>query len=166
MALLPRVRAEILDYRPDVPINDIATLKAITARSFGDVSFAMALVMIAAVVALFLGVVGIYGTVSYVVGRRTREFGLRIALGASAPEVTRSVLRDSGRIGLIGIALGAGAAALCSRVLESMLFEVSGVTPSIYGGVAALLFAVVLVAALVPARRAASVDPVEALKAD
>lgn len=166
MALYPAVRDEILAFRPDVPIKDVATLEQVSESSFADVSFSMTLIGIAAAVSLLLGVVGIYGSVSYVVAQRTREFGLRIALGASGRDVSRGVLRRAVVIGVQGLALGLLAAAVGARFLETMLFGVSAGSPVVYASVSALLLAVVLVASLLPARRAARIDPMVAMRAE
>lgn len=166
LPLLPAIRSEIAEYRPDVPITDVATLDQVTARSFAQVSFAMTLIGIAAGISLLLGMVGIYGTVSYVVGRRTREFGLRIALGASARDVLTSVLGQGGAIGAVGIVIGLGGALASGRVLEALLFGVSPTEPWVLAAVSALLIALVLLASIVPARRAASVDPMRSMRTE
>lgn len=163
-AVLPRIREEILAFRPDVPINNIATLDEITAESFGAVSFTMLLIGIASAVSLLLGVVGVYGAVSYIVAQRTREFGLRIALGASRSAVARSILRYGGTLATFGVLTGLAVSVLGGRVMESLLFGVSARDPVVYVGVSLVLFGIVVVASLVPARRAASVDPVVAMR--
>lgn len=165
-ALLPAVRGEILRYRPDVPIKEVATLEEIAESSFAEVRFSMTLIGIAAAVSLLLGVVGIYGSVSYVVARRTRELGLRIALGASGSEVSWGVLRRSAVVALQGLAVGLVTALLAGRVLESMLFGVSAASPSVYGAVSAVVLGVVLAASLLPALRAARIDPMVAMRAE
>ncbi|MGD8279301.1 MAG: hypothetical protein PVH00_14790 [Gemmatimonadota bacterium] len=166
VAVLPRIRSEILSVRPDVPINDVETLRHLTARSFQDVTLAMTLLLIAASVSLVLGLVGVYGTVSCVVSRRTREFGLRIALAASARDLWSGVLRQGAGLGILGIIAGIAVALAGGRVLRSMLFGVTGGEPGIYAAVAIALLLVVLVASLVPALRAAAVDPVRAIRTE
>lgn len=163
-ALLPRIREEILAFRPDVPINNIATLDEITEASFGEVRFTMLLIGIASMVSLLLGVVGVYGAVSYIVAQRTREFGLRIALGASRRTVARGIIRYGGMLGAAGVTMGLISAVIAARVMESLLFGVSARDPWVYFLVSVVLFAVVLVACVVPARRAAAVDPVLAMR--
>lgn len=164
--MLPRLQAAVQDAWPEIPINSVATLDQVTARSFQQVSFAMVIVIIAAGLALFLGLVGIYGTVSYVVGRRRREFGLRIALGASGGDVRRDVLRGGSVLGLLGIAIGLGAAFLASRVVQSLLFGVSATDPVVYGAVSVSLFLLVLAASLEPAARAAAANPADAMRVE
>lgn len=165
-AMLPAVLAEMRDLAPEVPINTVETLDQLTARSFQQVSFAMVLLIVAAGVAVLLGLVGIYGTVAYVVGQRTREFGLRLALGATARDVKLAVLKQASLVALAGMALGLLGALAASGVLRSLLYGVSSADPAVYVGVAAVLLGLVLVASLVPAGRAASVDPSVALRVE
>ena len=165
-AVLPRILAEVRTAYPEFPINSVATLDQVTAHSFQRISFAMVIILIAAILALVLGLVGIYGTVSYVVGQRRREFGVRIALGATGWDVRRQVLTGATVMGLTGLGLGLGAAGLASGVIRSMLFGVTAVDPLVYGGVAAGLFLMVLAASLGPAGRAASADPAEAMQVE
>lgn len=164
-AVLPRVLDELRARYPEVPITRAETADRFVARSFQDVSFAMFLLIIAATVSVALGIVGIYGTVAYVVGQRRREFGVRIALGASGWDVRRSVLRHGSLTAAAGIGIGIPCALASARVLQAMLFGVGAGDPLVYGGVAGGLLVLVLAAAIVPAGRAADVDPVEAMKA-
>ncbi len=166
LAVLSRVRREIWAFQPEVPINSVLTLEQVEARSMQQVTFAMVLLVIAGSVALLLGIVGIYGVVAYVVSQRRREFGVRIALGATAGNVRRSVLRQGGLAGALGIMLGLGGAMASSRILESLLFGVAPMEPVVYGGVSVGLLVVVLLGTLLPAQRAAMVDPVEAIRAE
>lgn len=163
-ALLPRVREEVSAFQADVPMNNIATLEEITAESFGQVSFTMTLIALASVVSLLLGVVGVYGAVSYIVAQRMQEFGVRIALGASARAVAAGVLRYATRMGIVGVALGLIVSVAVARVMESLLYGVSARDPLVFVLVAVTLFGVVLVASLAPARRAARIDPVTAMR--
>ena len=127
-------------------------------------SFTMAMLGAASGVALILGIVGIYGVVSYVVSQRIREIGVRMALGASASEVQGMVLKQGVGLAAAGIVAGLVGAALMSSFLASLLFGVRPVDPVTYGSVAAMLAAVSVLATWLPARRAASVDPVQALR--
>ena len=124
----------------------------------------MLLLLLFGASALLLAAVGIYGVLSYNVEQRTRELGIRMALGAAGTEVRGLVLRQAVVMIGLGIALGLAAALLLSRVLESQLFGVSARDPLTFAGVALLLAATALAASYVPARRATSVDPIEALR--
>jgi len=114
--------------------------------------------------ALVLAAIGIYGVVAYSVVQRTREIGIRIALGADRPDVLRLILRQGMRIAVLGLALGTLAAAFATRALSSMLFGVNPHDPSIFFAVALCLFLVIVFASYIPARRAARVDPLAALR--
>ena len=114
--------------------------------------------------ALILGVVGIYGVISYSVSQRTREIGIRMALGAEQGEISRLFLGHGLLLTGIGVALGLGAAVALTRVMSALLFDVSPLDPVTYGAVSMGLIAAALLASYLPARRAAVVDPVEALR--
>jgi len=119
-----------------------------------------------AMIALLMAAVGIYGVLSYVVGQRTQEIGIRMALGAQRGDVLRAFLGDGVRLTLIGIAIGAAAALVLTRLMSSMLFEVKPTDPLTFAGVAILLCLIALLACYIPARRAASVDPLQALRSE
>jgi len=142
------------------------TLDRLVARSFQQVSFAVALVTIASVVALVLGFVGIYGVVAYLVSLRAREFGVRVALGATPRDVLAQVVGEGGRIALAGIAAGLIVALLVSRILRSLLFGVAATDVATYVVVSVGLLLVVLFASVGPARRAMAADPVRTIRAD
>ena len=129
-------------------------------------AFAMLLLIIAAAVALTLGAVGVYGVISYVVGQRRGEIALRIALGAQRDDVRRMVLGQGGRVAAVGVALGLGGAIALTRLMAALLYGVAPTDPITYGSVSVVLFLVTLLAAYIPARRAAAVDPVEAMRAE
>jgi putative ABC transport system permease protein len=126
----------------------------------------MLLLLIAATGALFLGALGVYGIVSYTVSRRTHEIGIRIALGARAADVGRMVLRQGSVVVLSGLAVGVLIALAVSRLLGSLLFEVSPTDPWTIAAMSVLLLVVALVASYFPTRRAARVDPVIALRSE
>jgi putative ABC transport system permease protein len=117
-------------------------------------------------VALLLGSVGVYGVMAYSVSRRTREMGIRMALGAQRRELTGMFLRYALALTTVGVVCGFGVAAMLSGVLRSLLFQVSPVDPATYGAAALGLLATALLASYLPSRRAARVDPIEALKAE
>jgi len=121
---------------------------------------------IAGGMALLLGIAGIYGVISYAVSQRTREIGIRIALGAQNAEVTRMFVRHGLMLAVIGIACGAAVAIVLMRLMSSLLFEVSPLDPATYAAVAVSLVAAATVASYVPALRATMVDPVESLRAE
>ncbi|MCP4663064.1 MAG: FtsX-like permease family protein, partial [bacterium] len=127
-------------------------------------TFTLVLLGITAAVALLLGAVGIYGVTSYTVSQRTREIGVRMVFGARRHDVSRLVLWQGFFLAGVGVVLGLVAAMVLTRVLSALLFGVSPLDPVTYGGVAVLLPAIALVASYIPARRAASVDPMEALR--
>ncbi len=127
-------------------------------------SFAMVMLAIAAAVALALGLVGIYGVISYVVSQRTREIGVRMALGADRRDVSRMVLRQGMILAGIGVAIGLLAAVGLTRLMSSLLYGVEATDPVTFGVVAGLLTAVALVASYLPALRASRTDPLEALR--
>ena len=127
-------------------------------------TFTMLTLFIAAALALVLGAVGIYGTISYVVSRRTREIGIRMALGAQAADVRRMVVRQGGRVALIGVGIGLVAAVFAARWLETLLFEVEARDPIVFAAVALVMIGVALLASYLPARRASAVDPLVAIR--
>jgi ABC-type antimicrobial peptide transport system permease subunit len=127
-------------------------------------SFALVMLAIAAAVALLLGIVGIYGVISYVATQRTREIGIRMALGAAARDVSRLFVRQGLVLTAVGVVLGLVAAAALTRAMTALLFGVSALDPLTYGGVALGLAFVALAATYLPARRASRVDPAAALR--
>ena len=164
--LTPQVRALVGEIAPGAPMYRVFTMEALAERSMARLTFTMLTLFIAAALALVLGAVGIYGTISYVVSRRTREIGIRIALGAQAADVRRMVVRQGGRIALVGVAVGLVAALFSARWLESLLFEVRARDPMVFAAVSAVMVGVALLASYLPARRASAVDPVEAIRMD
>jgi putative ABC transport system permease protein len=164
MAFLPMVRSEVRELHSQLPVSNPRSVEDVARASAAATSFTMAILGAASLVALLLGLVGIYGVVSYVVTQRTREIGVRMALGATGASVRRMVVRQG--VGLAGIGIGAGLiiAAWASRLMDSLLYGVSSHDPVTYGLVAVMLLAVAAVASWLPARRAAGVDPTTALR--
>jgi len=126
--------------------------------------FQMTLLGIFAVIGLLLATAGIYGLVAYSVNQRTREFGIRVALGASANRILRAVVGQGIVLAVVGVAIGAVAAVFATRVLRTFVWEVSTLDPATYIVVATALIAVAVIASLVPALRAVRLDPVRALR--
>jgi ABC-type antimicrobial peptide transport system permease subunit len=129
-------------------------------------SFTLVLLSIAGAMALLLGVVGIFGVVSYGISQRTREIGIRMALGAQRREITALFVRQGFVLTVMGVVIGLGASALTMRFLSSLLFHVSAIDPLTYASVTAVIVAVTWVACYLPSRRAASVEPVTALRSE
>jgi len=140
------------------------TVASIEADAISSTSFTVILLGIASGIALILGTVGIYGVISYVVSRRSQEIGVRIALGAPAGVVLRTVVGQGMALTGAGIAVGLVGAWGVSRVIESLLFGVSATDPLTYAGTTITLALVALLASWIPARRASRIDPVEALR--
>ena len=163
-SLLPEVRQAVWGVNPNLPLADVRTLAEILDRSLARTSFTLVMLMIASAVALALGVVGIYGVVSYIVSQRTREIGVRMALGAGRRDVSRMVLRQGMILAGGGVAIGLLAALGLTRLMSSLLYGVEATDPVTFGAVAAMLSAVALIASYLPALRASRTDPVEALR--
>jgi len=151
---------------PRVPMINPRTVSSIVGDSMASTSITVLLLGIAAGIALLLGTVGIYGVISYVVSRRTQEIGVRMALGAPTGVVLRGVIGQGMTLVAIGLAVGLIGSWGVSRVLASLLYGVSATDPLTFAGTAALLALVSLVAMWIPARRAAGIDPVRALRAE
>jgi hypothetical protein len=162
--LAPEIRALIQDVAPGAPMYRVFTMEALANRSMARLRFTMLNLFIAAALALILGAVGIYGTISYVVARRTREIGIRMALGAKAADVRRMVVMQGGRVALVGVVIGLAAAVFSARWLDSLLFEVEARDPIVFAAVAVVMIGVALLASYLPARRASAVNPVEAIR--
>jgi putative ABC transport system permease protein len=147
-----------------VPLTRIRTMEDVVARSLAQTSFTMVMLVIAAGVALVLGVVGLYGVISYVVSQRVPEIGVRLALGAQPGQLQRMVLRQGMTVALVGIVVGVGLAAVVARAMQSIVFGISTRDPITFVLVVLALAAVSAIATYFPARRAAAVDPLEALR--
>jgi predicted permease len=161
--LMHAVRSALVEIDPDLPLSDIQTMSERTSRSLVSQSLAMTLATMCALVALFLSLLGIYGVLTNVVALRTREFGIRMALGSTVRGVFQLVLREGmASIGL-GLMLGLAGALALGRALEGHVFGVQPTDPFILGGVVVATGCVALLACLGPARRATHVDPVDVL---
>ena len=151
---------------PNLPLASVRTLGEVVRASMARTSFTLVMLAIAGVMALLLGVAGIYGVISYSVSQRTREIGIRMALGAQRRDVTRMFVRYGLTLAAIGIACGLVAAVELARVIASLLFEVSPMDPLTYAAVCASLAAAAMLASYDPALRATAVNPVTALRAE
>ena len=166
LAALPAVRAALAELAPDLPLYGIQTLDDLEAAATGDTRMLGGLLTAFALLALLLAATGVWAVVAYGVSRRTRELGLRMALGARAGEVVRLVVREDLSTIAAGLALGLPAAWLATRFLDSLLFEVSPADPAAFVGGTALLLLAGVAAAWLPARRATRLEPVEALRSE
>ncbi len=165
-SFLPDLRDAVWSVNPNLPLASVRTMDDLLRGSMARTSFTLVMLAIAALVSLLLGTVGVYGVVSYVVSQRTREIGVRIALGASTGKVTTMVLRFGAVLAGVGVVVGVGAAFGLTRLMTGLLYGVSAVDPTTFAAVALCLAAVTLVASYLPARRASRVDPMEALRAE
>lgn len=165
-AVVPRLRAEVRSFAPDLPIASLRTLDEAASASVSRARLQTFLVGTFGVVGLALGAIGVYGVVSYTVSRRTREMGVRMALGAGRGGVLVSVLGRAMAPVLIGLVIGLTGALWLGRFLEAVLFQVSPASPPVLAAVTLGLLLVASLAALVPGLRATRVDPVAALRAE
>jgi ABC-type antimicrobial peptide transport system permease subunit len=163
---IERVREALRSVDPRLPMVNPRTVETIVEESMASTSFTVLLLGIAAGVALLLGTVGIYGVIAYIVSRRTQEIGIRMALGAPAATVLTDVVRQGMRLTGLGVAIGLLASWGLSRALASLLYGVSATDPLTFAGTAGLVAVVSLLATWLPARRAARIDPVKALRSE
>jgi len=164
--LLGAVKRAITSVQPTPFIQTWTVGDVFLRNAFAPTRFAMALLGAFAVVALTLAAVGLYGVIAYSVTQRTREIGVRVALGARPREVTRLVVGGGLRLALGGALLGIAGAALSTRLLGAMLFGVDPMDPATFAAIATLVVAIAVLASYVPARRALRIDPIEALRTD
>ena len=163
--LMQAARSAVRELDPRIPPN-LRTLDDIFARSLGERRFSFILLGAFAAAALLLAGMGIYGVVSYLVAQRTREIGIRMALGARPGDVAQMVVRGGLGLALAGVAVGVVAAAVLTRLMAAMLYDVAPLDAATFIGVPALLAVTTIVASYVPARRAARVEPVEAMRGE
>jgi predicted permease len=165
-ALVEPMRGILRDLDPDVPMFSVRSMPQIVANAVAQPRLYTVLIVCFAGTAMLLAAIGIYGVLAYAVGQRTREIGIRLALGAGRGEVLRMVMSQAGRLVVAGVALGLVAAVLASRLLRAQLFEVAPTDPATYVLVATGLLIVSLLASWIPARRASRIDPMTALRQD
>jgi len=162
--LAAAIRSAVWSVDRDVPVDSVQTMSQVVTQSLAPRRATMLLLVLLAAVALILGVVGIYGVMAYTVSQRTHEIGIRMALGARTSEVLRLVVAQGMTLTLAGVGAGLGAAWGLTRLMESMLYGVSATDGLTFAGVAALFCFIALLACYLPARRAAKVDPMIALR--
>ena len=164
--LAPEIRALMREVVPESPMYRVFTMEGLAARSMAQLSFTMLMLAIASGLALVLGAVGLYGILSYVVTNRAPEIAVRMALGAEAQRVRRMVVMQGARVTLAGVTVGLAAALALTRILDSLLFGVGALDLPTFAAMASLMVGVALAASYIPAWRASSVDPMEALRAE
>jgi ABC-type antimicrobial peptide transport system permease subunit len=164
-ALAPAVRRAVRELAPDSPVYEVRTLEERTRDAMSFSRFSALLLALFGGVALALATVGVYGVISFAVAQRTREIGVRVALGATRGDVVRMVVGRQGlSLAAAGAALGLAGALAATRVLQSLLYGVTPSDPATFVAIVAVLGAAVLAASWIPARRAAGVDPTVALR--
>jgi ABC-type antimicrobial peptide transport system permease subunit len=160
------VRNLVRELAPEAPVYHEFTMAFLARRSMTQLSFTMLTLGVVSALALVLGVVGLYGVLSYVVAQRTREIGVRMALGATPGAVRREVVSQGTRVVLVGVAIGIGVALASTRFLGTLLYDVKAVDPAVFAAMAVIMVGMGVLASYVPARRASSVDPIVALRSD
>jgi predicted permease len=165
-SFLTEARQAIWSVDASLPVFRVQTLKDLYDQSLARTSFTLVMLAIAGGMALLLGIVGIYGVIAYAVSQRTREIGIRVALGAQGSELRRNFVREGLLLAGMGAALGMIAAAGLTRLMSSLLFGITPLDPLTYATVPVFLLAAAALASYVPARRATAVNPVEALRAE
>jgi len=163
-AFLNEVRQAVWSVNSNLPLASVRTMQEVHGKSIARTSFTLVMLGIAGSMALALGMIGIYGVISYTVSQRKREIGIRLALGAQRSDVLQMVLRQGAKMALAGVAIGIGAALGLTQLMRSLLFGVTARDPMTFAAVAALLILVALLASYFPARRALLVDPIVALR--
>jgi putative ABC transport system permease protein len=165
-SVIPEIRTALRSIDPLLPIAQVRTMEDILGESVSQRRFNTALLALFAFVAGVLAVVGIYGVMSYTTTQRTREVGIRIALGAKQSDITKLVTWSGARLAALGVALGVVMAAIASRWLSSLLFGITATDPATFVFTALLSAAVTVLASYIPSRRAARIDPITALRQD
>ena len=163
-ALVPAIRAAVAAIDPEQPLADVRTMGEWMGRSLASRRSPMVLLTLFGAVALVLSAIGIYGVLAFGVAQRSRELGIRQALGADRRAILSLVLKQGMRTAGLGVAIGLAGAVALTRYLQTLLFGVGAHDASVYAAVTALLFAVAMAACYVPARRATSVNPTDALR--
>src|SRR5580692_3396229 len=163
-SLLSEIRQAVWSVNSNLPLASVRTMQEVYDKSVARTSFTLVMLGIAGVMAMALGVIGIYGVISYTVSQRKREIGIRLALGAQSGDVVGMVMGSGARMAIVGVAIGVLVALALTRWMSTLLFGVTAHDPLTYSLVALLLFTVALAACWIPARRATRVDPMVALR--
>jgi predicted permease len=163
-SFLSEVRAAVWSVNSNLPLASVRTMQEVYDQSVARTSFTLVMLGIAGAMAMVLGMIGIYGVISYTVSQRRREIGIRLALGAQRGDVLQMLLRQGAKTALVGVAIGIGSALGLTELMRSLLFGVSARDPITFASVAALLILMAFLASYIPARRAMLVDPVVALR--
>jgi ABC-type antimicrobial peptide transport system permease subunit len=160
------IRQSVWSVAPYLPVADVRTLNDNYTRSMARTSFTLVMLAVAGCMALFLGIVGLYGVIAYSVSQRRREIGIRMALGAEKSDVLKMVISQGIKLAAIGVAIGVGGALGLTRFLAGLLYGVEPGDPLTLVTVTTLLLAVAFFASYIPARQAAKVDPMVALRVE
>jgi len=163
-AFLNETRQAVWSVNSNLPLASVRTMQEVYDKSMARTSFTLVMLGIAGAMALVLGLIGIYGVISYTMSQRQREIGIRLALGAQRGDVLRIVLSHGAKTTLVGVAIGTGVSLALTRLMTNLLFGVTAHDPGTFAAVACLLFLVALLACYVPAQRAMRVDPIVALR--
>jgi putative ABC transport system permease protein len=166
LALVPSVERAVWSIDAEMPLADLKTMDRVVSDSVARRRFSVLLLSVFAGVALLLAAIGLYGVIAYAVSQRTREFAIRMALGARSGQVVYMILREALLVTLVGVAVGVVAALGLTRLISGLLFGVAPTDPWTFGWIALLLALVALLAAAAPARRATRVDPLVALRCE
>jgi len=165
-SFLNQVRQAVWSVNSNLPVASVRTMQEVYGESLARTSFTLVMLAIAGGMALVLGIIGIYGVISYAVSQRRREIGIRLALGAQQSELRRMFVRYGLTLAGVGVAIGLGSAVALMRLMKSLLFGISPLDPLTYAAVPVVLVAAAVLASYLPARRASAVDPMEALRAE
>ena len=160
------VRELVRQVAPEAPVYREYTMEFLAQRSMVQLSFTMLTLGVVSALAMILGAVGLYGVLAYVVAERTREIGVRMALGATAGAVRRLVVSQGAKVVLVGTVVGIAAALASTRLLDALLYEVNAVDPAVFVAMSIMMIGIGMLASYLPARRASNVDPIESLRND
>jgi hypothetical protein len=165
-SLTREVRALVREIAPEAPVYREYTMAFLARRSMIQLSFTMLTLGVVSALALRLGAIGLYGVLSYVVAGRTREIGVRMALGATATVVRRQVVAQGTKVVLVGVAIGVGVALATTKLMDRLLYQVEAVDPIVFAAMSVLMIGIGMLASYMPARRASRVSPIESLRGD